>query len=56
MATRPKVTMALGKPALKWLRERVENGVEPSIGWAVERLVLQEMKNETSKNTITEMR
>jgi len=49
MAIRPKVTMALGKPALKWLREQVENGVEPSVGWVVERLVLQEMNSEKGK-------
>ena len=52
MAIRPKVTMALGKPALKWLREQVENGEAPSIGWVVERLVLQEMKDETHQKGI----
>jgi len=34
------------KPVIDYLRKHVKSGKEPSMGWALERLVLERMKKE----------
>jgi len=49
MAKRPKTTISLGQPIVDYLKQMVENGEAASIGWAVELIVKERMRDETRK-------